>query len=52
MMPTLLSSKARELVDLTRKDIETLQKSGGISKRSMKSAMKKLKKLEKSINTI
>ena len=52
MMPTLLSSKAKELVDLTRKDIETLQKSGEISKRSMKSAMKRLKKLEKSINTI
>lgn len=52
MMPTLLSSKAREAIDLTRKDIETSQKSGGISKRSMKSAMKKLKKLEKSINTI
>lgn len=52
MMPTLLSSKARELVDLTRKDIETLQKNGEISKRSMKSAMKRLKKLEKSINTI
>lgn len=52
MMPTLLSLEAKELVDHTRKDIETLQKSGGISKRSMKSAMKKLKKLEKSINTI
>ena len=52
MMPTLLSLEAKELVDHTRKDIETLQKSGEISKRSMKSAMKKLKKLEKSINTI
>lgn len=52
MMPTLLYSKARELVDLTRKDIETLQRNGEISKRSMKSAMKKLRKLEKSINTI
>lgn len=52
MMPTLLSSKAKEAIDLTRKDIETLQKSGEISKRSMKSAMKRLKKLEKSINTI
>ena len=52
MSPILLSSKARELVDLTRKDIETLQKSGELSKRSMKSAMKRLRKLEKSINTI
>lgn len=52
MMPTLLSSKAKEAIDHTRKDIETLQKNGGISKRSMKSAMKKLKKLEKSISTI
>lgn len=52
MMPTLLSSKAKELVDLTRKDIETLQKNGEISRHSMKSAMKRLRKLEKSINTI
>ena len=52
MMPTLLSLEAKELVGHTRKDIETLQKSGGISKRSMKSAMKRLRKLEKSINTI
>ena len=52
MMPTLLSLEAKELVDYTRKDIETLQKSGGISKRSMKSAMKKLRKLEKSISSI
>lgn len=51
-MPTLLSSKAMEAIDLTRKDIETLQKNGAISKHSMKSAMKKLKKLEKSISTI
>ena len=51
-MPTILSSKVMEAIDLTRKDIETLQKNGAISKRSMKSAMKKLKKLEKSISTI
>ena len=51
-MPTLLYSKVEEALDLTRKDIETLQKNGAISKRSMKSAMKKLKKLEKSISTI
>lgn len=52
MTPTLLSSKAKEAIDLTRKDIETLQKNGEMSKRSMRSAMKKLKKLEKSINSI
>lgn len=49
---TLLSLKVKEAIDLTRKDIETLQKSGEVSKRSMKSAMKKLKKLEKSISNI
>ena len=52
MTPTLLSSKVREAIDLTRKDIETSVKNGEVSKRSMKSAMKKLKKLEKSINSI
>lgn len=51
-MPTLLSSKVMEAIDLTRKDIEILQKNGAVSKRSMKSAMRKLKKLEKSISTI
>ena len=51
-MPFLLSSKVREAISLSVKDIESLQKSGAISKRSMKSAMKKLRKLEKSINTI
>ena len=52
MTPTLLSSKIREAIDLTRKDIETSAKNGEVSKRSMKSAMKKLRKLEKSINSI
>lgn len=50
MTPTLLSSKIREAIDLTRKDIETSVKNGEVSKRSMKSLMKKLRKLEKSIN--
>ena len=50
--PTLLSSKAMEAIDLTRKDIETSHRNGEISKRSMKSVMKKLRKLEKSINSI
>ena len=52
MTPTLLSSKVKEAIDLTRKDIETSVKNGEVSKRSMKSAMKKLRKLEKSINSI
>ena len=45
-----LSSKVREEVDRTRKDIETSAKNGELTKRSMKSLMKKLRKLEKSIN--
>jgi len=49
---TLLYSTVREQVDLTRKHIETLHKNGEISKRSMKSAMKELRKLEKSISSI
>ena len=39
----------KELIDLTRKDIETSHKNGDLSKRSTKSLMKKLTKLEKSI---
>ena len=50
--PTLLSSKVEELASLIAKDIETLQANGGMSKRCMKSAMRKLRKLEKSINSI
>lgn len=51
-MPTLLSSKVVEAIDLTRKDIETLHRNGELSRRYMKSQMKKLRKLEKSINSI
>lgn len=51
-MPTQLYSKVEEAINLTRKDIETLQKNGEVSKRCMKSQMKKLKKLEKYINSI
>lgn len=47
---TRLSSKVEEALSLTRKHIETLHKNGEVSKHSMKSAMKKLRKLEKSIN--
>ena len=51
-MPSLLSSKVREALDLGRQDILNLQKNGQISKHCMKSAMKKLQRLEKSINII
>ena len=49
VMISQLFSKVEEAIDLTRKNIETSHKNGEISKRSMKSAMKKLKKLEQSI---
>lgn len=49
VMISQLSSKVEEAIDLTRRSIETSHKNGEISKRSMKSAMKKLKKLEQSI---
>ena len=51
-LPTLLSSQVEEAISLTRNHIETSHKNGEISKRSMKSAMKKLAKLEKSIKNI
>lgn len=50
--PTLLSSRIREVIDLTRKDIESSVKNGGVSRRSMKSVMKKLRKLEQSLDSI
>ena len=50
--PTLLSSRIREAIDLTRKDIETSVKNGEASRRSMKSVMKKLRKLEQSLDSI
>ena len=51
-MPTLLSSKVEEAINLTRSNIENSAKDGEISKRSMRSLMKKLSKLEKSIKSI
>ena len=42
-------SKVEEAIDLTQQDIENSHRSGQISKRSMKSLMKKLTKLRKSI---
>ena len=50
--PTLLSSRVQEAIDLTAKDIETSARNGEITRRSMRSAMKKLKRLQKSINSI
>ena len=50
VMTSQLCSKVEEAIDLTRRNIETSHKNGEISKRSMKSAMKKLRKLEQSIN--
>ena len=47
-----LYSMVEEAISLTRKDIENSHKDGALSRRSMKSAMKKLKKLEKSIKSI
>lgn len=47
-----LSSEVQEGIEFTRKDIETLRRNGEITKRSSKSLMKKLKKLEQSINSI
>lgn len=52
MTPIQLSSKVREEVDRTRSNIETFAKNGELSKRSMKSLMKKLRKLEKSISSM
>lgn len=52
IMPTRLSSVLREEINHIRKDIESSVKSGEVTKRSMKSAMKTLRKLENTINTI
>lgn len=49
VMTSQLYSQVEAAIDLTRKSIETSAKNGEISKRSMKSAMKKLRKLEQSI---
>lgn len=52
LLPTLLYSNIEEAINLTQQNIETLHKNGQTSKRSMKSAMKKLEKLRKSIKNI
>ena len=51
-MPSQLSLEVREAINHTRNNIETLHQDGDLTKRYMKSAMKKLKKLEKSISSI
>ena len=51
-LPTLLYSNIEEAISLTHKSIETSHQNGEISRRCMKSQMKKLKKLEKSIKCI
>lgn len=51
-VPFLLSSQIKEGISHIRKDIETSARNGEISKHYMKSLMKKLTKLEKSINNI
>ena len=50
--PSRLSSTIREGIDLTRNNIETSHKNGELSKHSMRSLMKKLKKLERSLDSI
>jgi hypothetical protein len=52
VIPSRLSSNIREGIDLTRNNIETSAKNGEISRHSMKSLMKKLRKLERSLDNI
>ena len=50
--PTLLSSRVQEAIDLERENILSLRKNGALSILSTKSAIRKLRKLEKSIKSI
>ena len=50
--PSQLSSSIREGLEHTRKNIEISARNGEISKRSMKSAMRKLTKLERYLDNI
>lgn len=52
LLPTLLSSQVEEVINRIQQNIENLQKNGEISKRFMKSQMKTLEKLRKSIKNI
>lgn len=51
-VPSQLSSQIKAEIEYMRKDIETSAKSGRVGKRTTKSAMKTLRKLEKTINSI
>lgn len=51
-IPSQLSLKIEEAINHTRNSIENSHKNGEISKRCMKSAIRKLQKLEKSIKCI
>lgn len=51
-MPTLLSSKAMEAISRMRHNIESLHRNGALSRLSMKSAMRTLRKYEKTIKSI
>ena len=51
-VPSQLSSQIKEEIEYMRKDIETSVKNGEVSRRSMRCAMKKLRKLEKSLDSI
>ena len=52
VIPSRLSSTIREGIDLTRQNIENSAKSGEVSRRSMKSLTKILRKLERSLDSI
>lgn len=52
MIPTQLSSKVEEALDLTQQNIETLRKNGELSRLSTRLLMRRLKKLRKSIKSI
>lgn len=50
--PTQLSMQVEEAINQERQNIQNLYNDGQVSRRTMKSAMKTLKKLEKTINGI
>lgn len=52
VLPSLLSSRIREGISHIRRDIETSERNGEVSRRSMKSQMRKLRKLEKYLDSI
>ena len=50
VMPSLMSMEVQNVINQERENIMTLHRNGEVSKRTMKSAMKTLKKLEKTIS--